>query len=505
MGEKIMKKKLKILFVEDIKHDYIAMNRALDKSELDCKILWVKQGKDAIQHLCSASFDIVLIDYKLPDENGLELLKEIKKNKLNVPVVFVAASGNESIAAEAIKLGAQDYIVKDPLGRYLEIIPDVIKKALTQWKIEQKQKISAEKLKRSEERYRAFIQSSSEGIWCFESAEPIPIDLDEDEIIEQIYATGTLVECNNMMAQMYGFKKREDIIGTKLENLLVPTDKRNIEYLKNFIHSDFRLIDGESHEPDIKGIIHVYLNNLIGIIENGSLIRCWGTQRDITLLKNIEKSLKQELRNRKILQDVVLSLLEPDFKKAILIALKAIRIGLNLPRVVFRAKVDSKKDWQISDERENFPGIESLIPITKRGEDTKATYEKKEISVVNDVREKYWYEKYKEKWQKAKLIAYLIIPCINSNGNINGVLYLHDDKVHNWSQDDINIGKAVATEFSAVVERKQIEEALKKKNEELEAFNKLAIGRELRMIELKKEVNELLEKLGKEAKYKVVE
>ncbi|MEA3476316.1 MAG: GAF domain-containing protein [Candidatus Cloacimonadota bacterium] len=103
------------------------------------------------------------------------------------------------------------------------------------------------------------------------------------------------------------------------------------------------------------------------------------------------------------------------------------------------------------------------------------------------------------------MIAYLIIPCINSNGNVNGVLYLHDDKVHNWNQDDINIGKAVATEFSAVIERKQIEEALKKKNEELEAFNKLVIGRELRMIELKKEVNELLEKLGKEAKYKMVE
>jgi len=284
-----MKEKLKILLVEDIKYDYIAMRRALDKSELDCKILWVKQGKDAIQHLCSASFDIVLIDYKLPDENGLELLKEIKKKKLDVPVVFVAASGNESIAAETIKLGAQDYIVKDPLGRYLEIIPDVIKKALTQWKIEQEQKISAEKLKRSEERYRAFIQSSSEGIWCFESAEPIPIDLDEDKIIELIYATGTLVECNNMMAQMYGFRKRENIIGTRLENLLVPTEKRNIEYLRNFIRNDFRLIDGESYEPDVKGKVHIYLNNLVGIIENGYLVRAWGTQRDITERKQAEQ------------------------------------------------------------------------------------------------------------------------------------------------------------------------------------------------------------------------
>ncbi|MDO9634604.1 MAG: response regulator, partial [Paludibacter sp.] len=160
-----MKKKLKILIVEDIKYDYIAINRALDKSELECKILWVKQSKDAIQLLRSGSIDIVLIDYKLPDENGLELFKKIKKNKLDVPVVFVAASGNESIAAEAIKLGAQDYIVKDPLGRYLEIIPDVIKKALTQWKAEQNRKQVAEELRKSEERFRAIFETAKDSIF----------------------------------------------------------------------------------------------------------------------------------------------------------------------------------------------------------------------------------------------------------------------------------------------------------------------------------------------------
>ena len=56
-----------------------------------------------------------------------------------------------------------------------------------------------------------------------------------------------------------------------------------------------------------------------------------------------------------------------------------------------------------------------------------------------------------------------------------------------------------------ITERKKAEEQLKKKNTELEAFNKLTIGRELKMIELKKEINELLTKLGQEERYKIVE
>jgi len=55
-----------------------------------------------------------------------------------------------------------------------------------------------------------------------------------------------------------------------------------------------------------------------------------------------------------------------------------------------------------------------------------------------------------------------------------------------------------------ITDRKQAEEELMKKTEELERFNKLAVGRELKMVELKKEINALLEQLGKEPRYKIV-
>ncbi|MBW2164750.1 MAG: diguanylate cyclase, partial [Deltaproteobacteria bacterium] len=55
-----------------------------------------------------------------------------------------------------------------------------------------------------------------------------------------------------------------------------------------------------------------------------------------------------------------------------------------------------------------------------------------------------------------------------------------------------------------ITKRKAAEEEIKEKADELEKFNRLAVGREFKMIELKKEINALLEKLGKEPGYKIV-
>ncbi|MCK4822340.1 PAS domain S-box protein, partial [bacterium] len=65
-------------------------------------------------------------------------------------------------------------------------------------------------------------------------------------------------------------------------------------------------------------------------------------------------------------------------------------------------------------------------------------------------------------------------------------------------------GKGVIQSFIRdITERKQAEEALKRKNEELERFNRIAVGRELKMVELKKEINSLLKEMEKEPQYKI--
>ncbi|MFC1887147.1 hypothetical protein ACFLZM_08870, partial [Thermodesulfobacteriota bacterium] len=64
--------------------------------------------------------------------------------------------------------------------------------------------------------------------------------------------------------------------------------------------------------------------------------------------------------------------------------------------------------------------------------------------------------------------------------------------------------KHLLESFVDLTERKQAEEKLQRNLEELERFNLLAIGREEKMIELKEEINELMQQAGKEKKYKIV-
>ena len=144
----------------------------------------------------------------------------------------------------------------------------------------------------SEERYRAFIEQTSEGVWRCELGEPIDVRLPVDEQVDRIYAHAVLAECNNAMARMYGLESADQIVGSALADLLPRADPANLEYLAAFVRSGYRLTDAESHEIGRDGRSYYFLNNLVGIVRDGLLIRAWGSQRDITRRKEIESALR---------------------------------------------------------------------------------------------------------------------------------------------------------------------------------------------------------------------
>ena len=155
----------------------------------------------------------------------------------------------------------------------------------------------------NQELYRVFVTQSSEAIWRIELDEPVPVNLTPDEQIERFYRDGFLAECNNAMAKMYGFNSAAEIIGARLGDLVVREDESNIEYLRSFIASNYRLEDAESHEVDRDGSPKFFLNNLIGIIENGFLVRAWGTQRDITERRKTEQAMRESEERYRALID----------------------------------------------------------------------------------------------------------------------------------------------------------------------------------------------------------
>jgi PAS domain S-box-containing protein len=175
---------------------------------------------------------------------------------------------------------------------------------------------AARRLKDSDERHRAFISNSSEAIWRYELDSPIPVALSEDQQVGLFYQRAYLAECNEAFARMHGRASAAEMCGERLTVLLIRSDpEKIIEYSRAFVRSGYHLMGAETLEVDIYGNAKYFLSNLTGIVENGELVRAWGTQRDITEQKEAENALKaSEERLRRITEATQDALWEIDLK-----------------------------------------------------------------------------------------------------------------------------------------------------------------------------------------------
>jgi PAS domain S-box-containing protein len=148
-------------------------------------------------------------------------------------------------------------------------------------------------LRNSEERYKAFVKQSTEGIWRFEFLEPISTKLSIDEQVKHIFRYGYIAECNNVFAQLYGYDSPDEISGVRISELIPENEQKNIELIRKCILGGYKVDNIETYEKDKYSNDKVFLNNLVGIIENGVLIRIWGSKRDITEAKHAQEELSR--------------------------------------------------------------------------------------------------------------------------------------------------------------------------------------------------------------------
>ena len=148
-------------------------------------------------------------------------------------------------------------------------------------------------LRQSEERYRTFIAQSSEGVSRLEFKPPVPVTLPEEAQVDAMYASATVAECNDAMARMYGFTEARELVGARLADLHDQGDPANREQMRTFIRAGYRLADSETRERDRAGRRRVFLNNVVGFIEQAHLVRVWGTQRDVSEQRRLEEQFRQ--------------------------------------------------------------------------------------------------------------------------------------------------------------------------------------------------------------------
>lgn len=143
-----------------------------------------------------------------------------------------------------------------------------------------------------ESRYEDFIRYSAEGIFLIEYFPPIPTMLSPEEQYRLSVQRGVITECNDAIAHMYGFKSREEMLGKPYLDFYTEEGiEDNLEVNLAFIQNGYRLTDIETEEFDISGNKVYFLNNVVGIIKDGYFTGSWGTQRDVTKLKEAEQKI----------------------------------------------------------------------------------------------------------------------------------------------------------------------------------------------------------------------
>lgn len=110
-----MQDTIKILLVEDDDIDILAFNRAVKKGELNYNVTVSQNANEVLELVQKEYFTCVFLDYLLPGNDGLSVLKKIREKGVQVPVVIVTSHGNEKIAVEMMKNGALDYITKEEI------------------------------------------------------------------------------------------------------------------------------------------------------------------------------------------------------------------------------------------------------------------------------------------------------------------------------------------------------------------------------------------------------
>ncbi len=135
----------KLLIIEDDVDQQELIRAAVEAHLGSGTVVSVSNRKAALEQDFN-SFSLILTDYNLPDASGMELLEDVRKRS-ETPVIMVTGENVGRIAAEAIRRGATDYVVKS--GDYLQTIPLVIEKNL-----------SMAKVKRENERLRQQVEQT---------------------------------------------------------------------------------------------------------------------------------------------------------------------------------------------------------------------------------------------------------------------------------------------------------------------------------------------------------
>lgn len=283
--------RVRILLVDDEDLIRAVLSRELRLKNYDVQT--AADGREALRLLDSQRFDAVITDLDMPNVDGISVLKSAKKMPVPVSVLILTGYGDLSSAIDALRLGADDYMVKPcDVEQLVHRLTQCLEKQdllvqlqqqNTRLQVEiEKREQSEAKLRESEQRFQLALNASSDMIW------------DRNPVTDQVYF-------GEHWYRSLGYQDYEVTNGSAevWEQLIHPDDKdRVLDAREKHFKGEAPRYEAEYRIKNKAGEWQWILarGQVIERDSQGTPTRVVGTHTDVTRLKKVEKQL-QEARN----------------------------------------------------------------------------------------------------------------------------------------------------------------------------------------------------------------
>ncbi len=470
---------LRVLIVEDSPDDAELIVLQLRQEGFDVQ---ARQVEDEAHYLAALleGADLILADWSLPRFSGRRALQIMREQQLDIPFIIISGSIGEESAVEALHQGAYDYLLKDRSAR----LGPAVRNALEQKQLREDRRRMDVALRESEARFRRLAENAQDLIYRY--------TFSPQRGFEYVSPSATSIT---------GFTPEEHYADPDLGFKLVHPEDRHL--LQALSQGDIELFNAPLLLRWIRKdgtIIWTEQRNTPVYDEQGALIAIEGIARDVTERKRFEEELQRRDRILQAVNEIAASFLKPLDWEAVLQTMLA-RLGqaTNCSRALFFEN-QRREDGELTARPVIGWTAQGSLPLTSINQMLGRSYA--EMGFGD------WVERLSQGQvivgkgddmppqlvglrHPNSISSYLTIPVFTGSQWIGFLGFKDENEDRVWSPMEIDALQAAAGILGAALERRQAEQVLRKRQEELERFERLMVGRELRMAEMKARIQSL--------------